>query len=244
MRAVSGILPLGGTILSTSSFDPFREPRGVERVKAAFDEDGFDAVVAIGGEHTMSITRRLYEERRPAARRRSEDDRQRRSLHRLHVRLRHRRADRERRDRPPAHHRPVTRPRDGDRGDGPQHRLDRRLQRHRRRRRRDRDPRAGADGGGDLRGDQRAPRARQGLLDRRRRGGRRAGVRLGREAPGAHLRGDRPVRLSAARRHRPSRWERRSSRAPASRHGSPRSATSSAAARRPPPTACWRRATA
>jgi 6-phosphofructokinase 1 len=62
MRAVSGILPLGGTIVSTSSFDPFREPDGVEKVKATVREDGFDAIVAIGGEHTMSITRRLWEE--------------------------------------------------------------------------------------------------------------------------------------------------------------------------------------
>jgi ATP-dependent phosphofructokinase / diphosphate-dependent phosphofructokinase len=62
MRAVSGILPLGGTILSTSSFDPFREPEGVEQVKTAIADDGFDGVVAIGGEHTMSITRRLYEQ--------------------------------------------------------------------------------------------------------------------------------------------------------------------------------------
>jgi 6-phosphofructokinase 1 len=62
MRAVSGILPLGGTILSTSSFDPFREPEGVERVKATVADDRFDAVVAIGGEHTMSITRRLWDE--------------------------------------------------------------------------------------------------------------------------------------------------------------------------------------
>ncbi len=60
MRTVSGILPLGGTILSTSSFDPFREANGVERVKAAIAEDGFDAVVAVGGEHTMSITRALH----------------------------------------------------------------------------------------------------------------------------------------------------------------------------------------
>jgi ATP-dependent phosphofructokinase / diphosphate-dependent phosphofructokinase len=62
MRAVSGILHLGGTIVSTSSYDPFREPEGVEKVKAAVDSDGFDAIVAIGGEHTMTITRRLYEE--------------------------------------------------------------------------------------------------------------------------------------------------------------------------------------
>ena len=62
MRAVSGILPLGGTILSTSSYDPFRHEDGVERVTAAVEQDGFDAVVAIGGEHTMGITRRLHEE--------------------------------------------------------------------------------------------------------------------------------------------------------------------------------------
>ena len=31
-RAVAGILPRGGTILGTSSFDCFREPNGVERV--------------------------------------------------------------------------------------------------------------------------------------------------------------------------------------------------------------------
>jgi ATP-dependent phosphofructokinase / diphosphate-dependent phosphofructokinase len=63
MRTVSGILPLGGTILSTSSFDPYLEPDGVERVETAVEQDGIDAVVAIGGEHTMSITRRLFEER-------------------------------------------------------------------------------------------------------------------------------------------------------------------------------------
>jgi 6-phosphofructokinase 1 len=61
MRAVSGILPLGGTILSTSSYDPYRHDDGLERVRAAVEQDGFDAVVAIGGEHTMSITRRLHE---------------------------------------------------------------------------------------------------------------------------------------------------------------------------------------
>ena len=59
MRTVSGILPLGGTILSTSSFDPFREPDGVARVMSAVEEDGFDAIVAIGGEHTMDLTRGL-----------------------------------------------------------------------------------------------------------------------------------------------------------------------------------------
>jgi ATP-dependent phosphofructokinase / diphosphate-dependent phosphofructokinase len=61
MRTVSGILHLGGTILGTSSFEPIREG-AVDRVKESFAGEGFDAVVAIGGEHTMEITRRLYEE--------------------------------------------------------------------------------------------------------------------------------------------------------------------------------------
>jgi ATP-dependent phosphofructokinase / diphosphate-dependent phosphofructokinase len=61
MRAVSGILPLGGTILSTSSYDPFRHDDGVRKVTEAVEQDVFDAIVAIGGEHTMSITRRLHE---------------------------------------------------------------------------------------------------------------------------------------------------------------------------------------
>ncbi len=61
-KAVSGILPLGGTILSTSNFNPFREPDGLEKVREAQATDPLDAVIAIGGEHTMMITRRLSEE--------------------------------------------------------------------------------------------------------------------------------------------------------------------------------------
>ncbi len=59
VRAVAGILHLGGTILSTSSFEPIREG-AVERVKRAFAGQELDAVIAIGGEHTMEITNRLY----------------------------------------------------------------------------------------------------------------------------------------------------------------------------------------
>ncbi|HET8565409.1 MAG TPA: ATP-dependent 6-phosphofructokinase [Solirubrobacterales bacterium] len=61
-RAVSGILFQGGTILSTSSFEPIREG-AVDEVAAAFTGERLDAVVAIGGEHTMEITRQLYVER-------------------------------------------------------------------------------------------------------------------------------------------------------------------------------------
>jgi phosphofructokinase-like protein len=59
MQTVSGILHLGGTILSTSSFEPIREG-AVEKVERAFADQGLNAVVAIGGEHTMEITRQLY----------------------------------------------------------------------------------------------------------------------------------------------------------------------------------------
>jgi ATP-dependent phosphofructokinase / diphosphate-dependent phosphofructokinase len=61
-KTVSGILPLGGTILSTSNYNPFREPDGVAKVRAAQAAEPLDAVIAIGGEHTMMITRRLAEE--------------------------------------------------------------------------------------------------------------------------------------------------------------------------------------
>lgn len=61
MRTVSGILHLGGTILSTSSFEPIREG-AVDRVKRACADAGLDAIVAIGGEHTMEITQRLHAE--------------------------------------------------------------------------------------------------------------------------------------------------------------------------------------
>jgi len=61
MRTVSGILPLGGTILRTSSFEPVREG-AIERLQTAIAEDELDAVVAIGGEHTMWMTRELHEQ--------------------------------------------------------------------------------------------------------------------------------------------------------------------------------------
>ncbi len=61
MRTVSGILPLGGTILRTSSYEPATEGT-IPQVVEAFEKDGLDAVVAIGGEHTMELTRQLHDE--------------------------------------------------------------------------------------------------------------------------------------------------------------------------------------
>ena len=46
MRTVSGILPLGGTILRTSSFEPVRE-NAIERLQEAIDGDRLDAVLCL-----------------------------------------------------------------------------------------------------------------------------------------------------------------------------------------------------
>jgi ATP-dependent phosphofructokinase / diphosphate-dependent phosphofructokinase len=61
-RAVGGILPRGGTILGTSSYDCFREQSGVDELLAGTRELGLDGVVAIGGEGTLGISHRLHVE--------------------------------------------------------------------------------------------------------------------------------------------------------------------------------------
>jgi 6-phosphofructokinase 1 len=61
-RAVSGILPRGGTILGTSGFDPFRENAGVVRLLETTRSLAIEGVVAIGGEGTLRIAHRLHAE--------------------------------------------------------------------------------------------------------------------------------------------------------------------------------------
>ena len=60
-RAVGGILPRGGTILGSSSFDPFRED-AVEAVRETTAALGLAGVVAIGGEGTLATAARLHGE--------------------------------------------------------------------------------------------------------------------------------------------------------------------------------------
>ena len=62
-REISGILPRGGTILGTSRTNPYKLEGGVENVLATFEANGFDALVAIGGEDTLGVAARLNEER-------------------------------------------------------------------------------------------------------------------------------------------------------------------------------------
>jgi phosphofructokinase-like protein len=59
-REVSGILPRGGTIIGTTRTNPFKVDGGVEGIKKSFE--GLDALVAIGGEDTLGVASRLYDE--------------------------------------------------------------------------------------------------------------------------------------------------------------------------------------
>jgi phosphofructokinase-like protein len=59
-REVSGILPRGGTIIGTTRTNPYKVEGGVEAVKRSFAE--LDALIAIGGEDTLGVASRLYDE--------------------------------------------------------------------------------------------------------------------------------------------------------------------------------------
>jgi phosphofructokinase-like protein len=61
-REISGLLPRGGTILGTTRTNPFKVDGGVEKVLVNFDREGFEALVAIGGEDTLGVAARLHAE--------------------------------------------------------------------------------------------------------------------------------------------------------------------------------------
>ncbi|HEV3124693.1 MAG TPA: ATP-dependent 6-phosphofructokinase [Candidatus Dormibacteraeota bacterium] len=60
-RNVSGILQLGGTMLGSSRTNPLKMEGGLERVSATMAGAGIDALVAIGGDDTLSVAARLAE---------------------------------------------------------------------------------------------------------------------------------------------------------------------------------------
>ncbi|WP_163999699.1 6-phosphofructokinase [Pyxidicoccus caerfyrddinensis] len=61
-ETTSGILHRGGTILGTSRVNPFKVENGLERVKRAVERNGIHAIIAIGGEGTLSAATRLSQE--------------------------------------------------------------------------------------------------------------------------------------------------------------------------------------
>ncbi|MFL6238053.1 MAG: 6-phosphofructokinase [Actinomycetes bacterium] len=61
INEVRGILPRGGTILGSSRTNPFKVDGGVERIQANLASDRVDALIAIGGEDTLGVARKLFE---------------------------------------------------------------------------------------------------------------------------------------------------------------------------------------
>jgi phosphofructokinase-like protein len=58
----SGILHRGGTILGTSRTNPFKVENGLEKVRANVAKHGIGAIIAIGGEGTLSAAARMLGE--------------------------------------------------------------------------------------------------------------------------------------------------------------------------------------
>lgn len=59
---VEDIMPLGGTILYSSRTNPFKVENGVDRIKETLKKERIDALIAIGGDDTLGVASRLYEE--------------------------------------------------------------------------------------------------------------------------------------------------------------------------------------
>jgi 6-phosphofructokinase len=62
LAEISGILPLGGTILGTSRTNPYKQEGGAQKVVASLRDLGIDALVAVGGDDTLSVAKRLHED--------------------------------------------------------------------------------------------------------------------------------------------------------------------------------------
>jgi ATP-dependent phosphofructokinase / diphosphate-dependent phosphofructokinase len=62
IESTRGILHRGGTFLGTSRVDPYREERGIDRIRDALEIHGLDGLVVIGGEGTLSASARLWKD--------------------------------------------------------------------------------------------------------------------------------------------------------------------------------------
>jgi 6-phosphofructokinase 1 len=59
-RAVSGILPRGGTILGTSRTNPYKKEGDVEKLKANLKKHNLKALITVGGEDTLGAALKLH----------------------------------------------------------------------------------------------------------------------------------------------------------------------------------------
>jgi phosphofructokinase-like protein len=56
------ILDKGGTILGSSRTNPYKKAESVQQLRESFVRLGFDALVAIGGDDTLGVAKKLYED--------------------------------------------------------------------------------------------------------------------------------------------------------------------------------------
>ncbi len=61
LETVGGILPRGGTILRTSRTNPAKRPDGLQRCAENLKKNGCDALIAIGGDDTLSVAKKLFD---------------------------------------------------------------------------------------------------------------------------------------------------------------------------------------
>ena len=61
LETVGGILPRGGTILRTSRTNPAKRPDGLQRCTETLKKHGCDALIAIGGDDTLSVAQKLFQ---------------------------------------------------------------------------------------------------------------------------------------------------------------------------------------
>jgi ATP-dependent phosphofructokinase / diphosphate-dependent phosphofructokinase len=62
VESTSGILPRGGTILGTSRTNPYKEDGGSEKVRETLAARGVDVLIPIGGEDTLGVAKRLFDD--------------------------------------------------------------------------------------------------------------------------------------------------------------------------------------
>jgi phosphofructokinase-like protein len=62
LNDVEDILTRGGTILRSSRTNPYKIEGGVEQIRKVLAEQGVDALIAIGGEDTLGVAKRLTDD--------------------------------------------------------------------------------------------------------------------------------------------------------------------------------------
>ena len=62
-EVTDGIIDRGGTILGSSRTNPYKKPEDVERLVQTFKRLELDALIAIGGDDTLGVASRLFDDR-------------------------------------------------------------------------------------------------------------------------------------------------------------------------------------